>query len=225
MTNHALSQRRMRAGASRESLLVLGSVTLLSGLAVADRLAAWLVGEYPTYPVLWQLRFEFLRPIGAYYDMVAWHFGELSPGIFSALVLTAGALIAAGVVSRIRLARALSCHMLLAAAVVLSVFSSNPGQGVYAFRPFGMPSQPYMLIGIILSLIAAALCLRIHAEYVGWSVASSPTVRRVRYRAVLLRRNLGVSVTGLLEQLNPAPRRLRAAPAAARTTSRRDPIR
>jgi len=222
MTQYAASRSRTHAKPTWESLLVLSSVTLLSSLVVADRVAAWLIGEYPTYSLLWWLRFEVLRPIGAYYDLVAWHFGGLSPANFSAAALSAAALIAGGVVSRIRLARAISCHLLLAAALVLSLFSSDPGQGVYDVRPFGMPSEPYMLLGMALSLIAAVLCLRIHAEYIGWRPASSPAVRDARYAISRFRRNLAGLFAGLLEQLNPAPRRLQAAPARARAGRYRD---
>src|ERR1044071_200008 len=103
MTRYTHARSSTHAQLTWESSLVLGSVVLLSGLAVADRIAAWLIGAYPTYSLFWQLRFEFLRPIGAYYDLVAWHFTESSPAMFSAAVLVIGALIAGGVVSRIRL--------------------------------------------------------------------------------------------------------------------------
>src|ERR1044071_7110391 len=103
MTHHARSRTSSPAKTTWEITLVLGSVLLLSGLAVADRAAAWLIGAYPTYSLFWQLRFEFLRPVGAYYDLVAWHFTAFSPAMFSAAVLVIGALIAGGVVSRIRL--------------------------------------------------------------------------------------------------------------------------
>src|SRR5262245_51468252 len=206
-----------------ESLLVVGSVTFLSALAVADRVTAWLIGEFPTYSLFWQLRFEFLRPIGAYYDLVTWHFAQFSPAMFSAAVLFTAALIAGGVVSRIRLARAISCHLLLAAALVLCVLSSSPGNGVHDYRPFGMPSEPYAFIGAMLSLVAIALCLRIHAEYIGWTPVSSPVARRARYAVLRFRKNLNGLVAGLAEQSVPAPRRLRAA--LARTNRYRNPNR
>src|SRR5262245_3870941 len=214
MTHHARSRTCSRARPTWESSLVLGSVVLLSSLAVADRVVAWLIGAYPTYALFWQLRFDYLRPIAAYYDLVTWHVAEFSPAMFSTGVLIAAALIAGGVVSRIRLARAISCHLLLAAALVLAVLSSDAGQGTFDIRPVGMPSEAYAFIGTMLSMIAGALCLRIHGEYVGWKLASLPVARPLRYAALRFRRNAGGLVASLAEQVNPAPRRLRAALAA-----------
>jgi uncharacterized RDD family membrane protein YckC len=46
-----------------EAWLVTICVSLLAALAVADRFVAWLIGEFPTSSLLWQIRFEYLRPI------------------------------------------------------------------------------------------------------------------------------------------------------------------
>src|SRR5262245_61786055 len=111
MTQHARSHMPLPAGLKWEARLVLGSILLLSALAIADRLTAWLIGEFPTFVPWWQLRFEFLRPIGVYYDMVERNYGAVSPRDFSLLALGVAVVVAAGVLSRIRLARALSCHL------------------------------------------------------------------------------------------------------------------
>jgi len=218
MTERTLLRSPARAGTTWEARLVLGSITLLSGLAVADRMTAWLIGEFPASALLWQLRFEFLRPIGVYYDIVERNLGTLSPFGFSALVLIAAAATAGSALSRIRLARALSCHLLLGAALVLSVMSWHPGPALRAHAQVGMPSEPYAMLGIVFALTAAALCLRIHAEYIGWNPPSSRTLRRLRIATLRLRLSLAASVADLVEQLNPGPRRARAALASTRTS-------
>ena len=218
MTQRTFSQSPAHAGTSWESLLVLGSVTLLSGLAVADRVTAWLIGQYPAYAPLWRLRFEFLRPIGVYYDMVERQFGGVSPASFSTLALAAAAVIAAGVVSRIRLARALSCHFTFGAAAVLGFMSWDAGFTMRPHAMVGMTSQPYATLGLVLAAAAAALCLRIHAEYVGWNPVSSRSYRRARIGAIRLRARLSASVTEILDQLLPAPARVKTALAPVRTT-------
>jgi hypothetical protein len=218
MTQRTLSQRPAHAGTTWEVGLVLASVLILSGLAVADRVTAWLIGQFPTYAVFWRLRFEFLRPIGVYYDMVERNFGGLSAANFSALALATAALIAAGVVSRRRLARAIACHLLLVTALTLAYISWDPGHGLRPHVQVGITSQPYALLGIAFSLVAGALCLRIHAEYVGWNAASSRAFRRARVTALRVRRNLDAFIADVADQLSPAPRRLRA---AARVTRRR----
>jgi len=119
--------------------------------------------------------------------------------------------------SPIRLARALSCHLLLGAALVLSVMSWHPGPALRAHAQVGMPSEPYAMLGIVFALTAAALCLRIHAEYIGWNPASSRTLRRLRIATLRFRLDLGASVADLVEQLSPAPRGVRTALAATRT--------
>jgi hypothetical protein len=218
MTQRTIPQSPARAGTRWETRLVLGAVTLLSGLAVADRLTAWLIGEFPSYVPLWRLRFEFLRPIGVYYDMIERNFGGLSPAYFSVLALVTAASIAGGVLSQIRLARALSCHMTFGAAAILGFLSWDPGVAMRSHAQVGMTSQPYAILGVVLAAAAAGLCLRIHAEYAGWNPASSRTFRRARVMALRLRSNLGVSIANVVDQLNPVPRRLRTAPATARAT-------
>jgi hypothetical protein len=221
MTPRTLSHRPAHAGSTWEVRLVLASVLVLSGLAVADRLTAWLIGQFPTYAALWRLRFEFLRPIGVYYDMVERNFGALSAANFSALALAAAALIAAGVVSRRRLARAIACHLLLAAALTLAYISWDPGHGLRPHVRVGMTSQSYALLGISFALVSGALCLRIHAEYVGWNPASSRAFRRARVATLRFRMNVDAFIADVADQLSPAPRRLRAVLAAARVTRRR----
>jgi hypothetical protein len=223
MTRNTLSQSPARAGTSWESLLVLGSVTLLSGLAVADRLTAWLIGQYPTYAPLWRLRFEILRPIGVYYDMVERQFGDVSPAHFSTMALAAAALIATGVVSRIRLARALSCHLTLGAAAVLGFMSWDAGFTMRPHAVVGMTSQPYAALGMALAAVAMGLCLRIHAEYAGLNPASSRSYRRARIAAIRLRAKLGASVTDFIDQVIPAPERMRTTLAAVRANRDRSP--
>jgi len=222
MTERTFPQGLAQAGTKWETRLVLGSVSLLAGLAVADRLTAWMIGQFPTDVALWRLRFEFLRPIGVYYDVVERNFGGISPAGFSALALVTAALIAIGVLSRIRLARALSCHLVLGAALVLAFMSWDPGFAMRSHAQIGMTSQPYAILGAMLALPAAALCLRIHTEYAGWNPASSQTFRRARVTALRLRSNLGASVADVIDQLMPAPRRGRTVLAAARATRYRN---
>jgi hypothetical protein len=203
----------------------LGAATLLSGLAVADRVTAWLIGQFPTYAPFWRLRFEFLRPIGVYYDMVERNFGGLSPAGFSGLAVLVAALVAIGVLSRIRLARAVSCHLMLAAAAILAFVSWDPGFAMRSHAQVGMTSEPYAMMGALLTLITAALCLRIHAEYAGWNPASSRAFRRARVAAFRLRSNLGASVADVVDQLSPTPRRLRTALATVRVARHQEPKR
>jgi hypothetical protein len=198
-----------------EARLVVGSAALLSGLALADRLAAWLIGEFPTSAALWQLRFEFLRPIGVFYDIVEFNFGTLSPMGFSALVVIAAALVAGGTLSRIRLARALSCHVLLGLAALLLVYSLNYGWRTYA--TVGRPSEFYAILGATLVLAAVGLCLRIHAEYVGWKPSSSRALARMRAMALKLDRRL----TDLLEEFSVPQASRQAAPLLLRVVSRK----
>ncbi len=202
MTLLTFSPSPARAGTRLEAWLVLGSVALLSGLAVADRLAAWLIGEFPTSALLWQVRFEFLRPIGVFYDIAAMNLGTLSPVEFSALMLIAGTLIAGCASSRIRLARALSCHLLLAAALVLNVFSLDPGQGVRGIALVGNASGPYALLGAVLALTAGTLCLRVHAEYLGFDPTTALAFRRLRTAASRARPRLGTLLSDLLVEFN-----------------------
>ena len=222
MTQRTPSQGSARADAKWEGRLVLCSVALLSSLAVADRVTAWLIGQFPTYVPLWQLRFEFLRPIGVYYDMVERNFGGLSPADFSVLAFASAALIGAGVVSRIRLARAVSCHVTFGVATVLAYLSWDPGVAMRSHAEVGMTSQPYAILGIALAAISAGLCLRIHAEYAGWNPSNSRAFRRVRVTALRLRSNFLVSIGDFVDQLSPMPRRVRTAMIVARATRRRN---
>ena len=48
----------LHTSANWEARLVVASTVLLTGLAVADRLVARLIGEFPTSAMLWELRFE-----------------------------------------------------------------------------------------------------------------------------------------------------------------------
>jgi hypothetical protein len=195
---------------------VLCTVALLAGLAVADRLTAWLIGEFPAYVPFWQLRFEFLRPIGVYYDMVERNFGSLSPADFSVLALASAALIGAGVVSRIRLARAVSCHLTFGIAAVLGYLSWDPGIAMRSHAEVGMASQSYAILGMALSAMSAGLCLRIHAEYAGWNPVSSRAFRRAHVAALRLRSSFLVSIGDFIDQLIPAPRRVHTLLVAAR---------
>lgn len=181
---------------------MLCTVALLSGLAVADRVTAWLIGEFPAYVPFWQLRFEFLRPIGVYYDMVERNFGGLSPADFSVVAFGSAALIGAGVVSRIRLARALSCHLTFAAAAVLAYLSWDTGVAMRPHAEVGMTSQPYAIVGMVLAALTAGLCLRIHAEYFGWNPKSSRAFQHARVAVLRLRSKLMPSLADLIDQPN-----------------------
>ena len=203
-------------------MLVLCSVTLLSSLAAADRATAWLIGQFPTYVPFWRIRFEFLRPIGVYYDMVERNFGGLSPADFSVMAFATAAFIGAGAVSRIRLARAISCHLTFVATAVLTYLSWDPGISMRAHAQVGMTSQPYAMLGLALATMAGGLCLRIHAEYFGWNPTSFRAVRRARIAAVRLRSKLSDSIAEVIGQLAPAPGRARKALVAARHRRSRD---
>ena len=187
--------------ANCENLLVVGSVALLAGLAVADRLAAWLIGEFPTSAVLWQLRFEFLRPIAVFYDLATVHLGTLSPLGFSASVAIAAALIVMGALSRIRLARAVSFHAPLVGSLVLIVYSLDPTT-VYA--AVGFPSSFYAFLGAALALPILGSCLKIHAEYVGLSQALADATRRLSMVQMRLQSALGEQLAMLAGRLVPA---------------------
>jgi hypothetical protein len=222
MTQPTFFQGSARADTRREALLVLCSVTLLSSLAAADRATAWLIGQFPTYVPFWRIRFEFLRPIGVYYDMVERSFGGLSPADFSVVAFGSAALIGAGVVSRIRLARALSCHLTFGAAAVLAYLSWDTGVAMRPHAEVGMTSQPYAIAGMVLAALTAGLCLRIHAEYFGWNPASSRAFRRARVAMLRLRSNLVPSVADLIDQPNLLPGRERTSLVTARAARYRN---
>ena len=194
---HPVAQPR----ANRENLLVVGSAALLAGLAIADRLVAWLIGEFPTSGVLWQLRFEFLRPIGVFYDLAAVRLGTLSPVGFSASVVIAAALIVTGALSRIRLARAASFHALLIGSLALSVYSLDVST---AYPAVGSPSSSYAFLGAALALPILGSCLKIHAEYVGLSQALADATRRLFTIGIRLQSVLGEQLAMLAGRLVPA---------------------
>jgi len=164
MTERTSPSPLAQAGPSWDAFVVVGSVTLLSALAVADRLVAWLIGQFPASALLWQIRFEYLRPIAVFHDIAEGMVGALSPTAFSTWIVVVATLVAAGASSRIRLARALSFHFLLAGFLLLSVFSLNLGS---AYAPVGFPSLPYALLGSALAVPILGSCLRIHADYMG----------------------------------------------------------
>ena len=220
MTQRTLPTGRANAGTPWESYFVLASVTLLSGLAVADRFAAWLIGKFPTSAALWELRFEYLRPIGVYYDLAELNFGSWSPWTFSILVLGAWALIAGGAFSRLRLARAAACHLLFIAAASLVVLCFDRGLSIQPRAIIGTPSESYFLFGALLASVAAVLCLRIHAEYLGWDPASSHTVRRLQLSAARLRSTVGDAAFEIVQQLGPVASQSR--PAFVRADRRSD---
>jgi hypothetical protein len=218
MTQRTLSTSRANARTPWESYFVLAAVTVLSALAVADRFAAWLIGEFPTSATLWQLRFEYLRPIGVYYDLVTTNLVYLSPVQFCCLMLLASVVIAAGVISRIRLLRALACHVVCGLALVLWVYSREFHEGLYA--PAGAPSTLYVLIGAAVALFAGTLCLGVHAEYLGWNPGTSAVVRRSRIALVRTRRRLDMAMADLLDRLGAAPKPERIALASLRIVER-----
>jgi hypothetical protein len=159
-----MSERRLPRAITRslsETWLVAGCLAILVGLSVLDRLVAWLIGAFPSTAILWQIRFEYLRPIAVYYDYVAMLFGGVSPILFGSAMIAAAILIAIGSQSRILLVRALCWHALLAAALVL-VACSMPSD---IQAPAGSISTPYAMLGGILSLPLAAMCVRLHIAF------------------------------------------------------------
>ena len=105
----------------------------------------------------------------------------------------------------------MSNHALLAAALVVAVYSLDPGEGIYA--RVGMPSDGYLLIGLLLTVGAAFLCASSHCEYIGWSPASSRVVRRVKIDWSA-RRELGYRAAEALNWHFPPPARLRPSSSA-----------
>ena len=206
MSQGTLTSNRARSGTG--SWLVLASAFLLSGLAIADRTIAWMIGRFPTSAALWELRFEYLRPIGVFHDIAVQHLGTIEVGAFNIAAALAAIVIGCGAISGIRLARALSCHVLLGAALVVAVHSIDPGEGIYA--TVGVPSSGYVLIGSVLAISAAILCLAAHAEYIGWNPASSRLARRAKDGVSRLGAELGSVAAGLFDQLMPAPNKSQA---------------
>lgn len=185
MTERAL---RTPPHAPAASQLVAASSLLLASLVMFDRLIAWMIGQFPTSAALWQLRFEYLRPIGVFHDIAVMNVGNISVAAFNVLAALLALVVGLAAVSRIRLARAVACHVLLAAAAVLTVYSVDPGAGIYA--RVGVPSQSYVLLGLVLAAPAAFMCASVHAEYAGWHFGASRLARglqrlrlRIRERA------------------------------------------
>ena len=209
MTQRTLA-RSVRTRVTAEAWLVAGSVTLLAGLALADRLVAWMIGEFPTSAALWQLRFEYLRPIGVFHDIALVNFGQMSPLWFSAAVAVFALAVGIAALSGVRLARALSSHVLLAAALVLTVYSMDPGEGTYA--RVGVPSGTYLWIGALLSIAAATLCARAHAEYVGWRPGSSRMMRHAIALSRQMRARLSQAMGEVVDQVARAQFGVQPAP-------------
>jgi hypothetical protein len=198
-TTSAISNSRERT--STDTWLVVASAFLLSGLAITDRTVAWMLGEFPTSAALWELRFEYLRPIGVFHDIAVQHLGDIGVGSFNIAAGVAALFVAFGALSGIRLARAVSSHVLLAAALVVAVYSMDLGEGIYA--RVGVPSDGYLLIGLLLTVGAALMCASSHCEYLGWNPASSHVVRRVKTELVRLSSALGDRVAEAFHQAFP----------------------
>lgn len=194
-----------------EARFVVGSVALLSGLALADRLAAWMIGEFPTSAALWELRFEYLRPIGVFYDIASARLGILSGLEFSALVLAASLVVIGGVLSPVRLVRAACLHAVLLGGLALSAYSLDSNMLSMAI---GSPSSSYALLGAVVALPVLGLCLRVHADYLGLDQAQ--LVRRIRNAALRMRDRLAERFAATIEPFVPAARR------AAVVLARRD---
>ena len=191
-----------RVRTSPDTWLVVLSAFMLSGLAIADRTVAWMLGQFPTSAALWELRFEYLRPIGVFHDIAVQHLGDVGVGSFNIAAGLVALVIVLGAVSGIRLARALSNHILLAAALVVAVYSVDPGEGIYA--TVGMPSNGYLLIGLLLAAGAAFMCASSHCEYLGWRPASSRLLLRMKTELVRLCAQLGERIVEALDQTFPA---------------------
>lgn len=220
MTQRTLPMSRVDAGTPWESYIVLASLAVLSSLAVADRFAAWLIGQFPTSAALWQLRFEYLRPIGVFYDIASVRLGAMSGMEFSLLVLGASVVLAAGALSPIRLLRASSLHAVLASCLVLFAYSFDlldPEGAV------GSPSSSYALLGAITALPVLRLCLRIHADYIGLNAASFPFVRHFGTVAMRMRHRVGGLLADLLEPLFPATSRVQVVLARRNLVDNRRP--
>ncbi len=161
-----------------------------------------MLGEFPTSAALWELRFEYLRPIGVFHDIAVQYLGDVGVGSFNIAAGVAALVVAFGALSGIRLARAVSNHVLLAAALVVAVYSMDPGEGIYA--RVGVPSDGYLLIGLLLTVGAAFMCASSHCEYLGWNPASSRVVRRVKSEMAVRCLQLGERAAEALDQAFPA---------------------
>ena len=215
MAQHTSTTTRERT--STDTWLVVVSAFLLSSLAIADRTVAWMLGQFPTSAALWELRFEYLRPIGVFHDIAVQHLGDVGVGSFNIAAGVAALIVAVGALSGIRLARALSNHALLAAALVVAVYSVDPGEGIYA--RVGVPSDGYLLIGLLLSVGAAFMCAASHCEYLGWNPASSRVMRRVTSGIKRASARIGERVLEDLTQTFPAVGKAQTILVRARQTS------
>jgi hypothetical protein len=209
-TTSAISNNRERT--STDTWLVVASAVLLSGLAIADRTVAWMLGQFPTSAALWELRFQYLRPIGVFHDITVQHLGDVGVGSFNIAAGVAALFVALGALSGIRLARAVSNHVLLAAALVLAVYSMGPGEGIYA--RVGEPSDCYLLIGLLLTVGAAFLCGSSHCEYIGWNPASSRVVRHAKSEMLARCLQLGERAVEAFNLHFPPPAGLRRSSSA-----------
>jgi hypothetical protein len=205
MTQRTRSTSPVRAGTPWESYFVLGSVAILAGLSVADRFTAWLIGEFPSSAALWQLRFEYLRPIGVFYDIASVRLGAMSGVEFSAFLLITSAALVAGAMSPIRLVRASCLHILLVSCLALCTYSLDV---IDLNGGIGSPSSSYALLGAATALPILGICLRIHGEYMGLSPVSSRSVRRFLVVARRIRDQLVEMLVGVLEPFAPATNRL-----------------
>src|SRR5687767_14212685 len=221
MATSTLSSIRERT--STDTWLVVASAFLLSGLAIADRTVAWMLGEFPTSAALWELRFEYLRPIGVFHDLAVQHLGDVGVGSFNIAAGVAALIVAFDALSGIRLARAVSNHVLLAAALVEAVYSMDPGEGIYA--RVGVPSDGYLLIGLLLTTGAAFMCASSHCEYMGWRPASSRVVRRMKTELVRFGMQLGERTAGALNQTFPVAGKTQAISVRARRGNSTNSIR
>jgi hypothetical protein len=186
--HHLASILAPRNPAGGNRWLVVAAAFLLAALAIADRTAAWLLGQFPTSAALWELRFGYLRPISVFHDLVVKNLGDISAASFNIGVGMIAVAVAFGALSGVRLARALAHHALLAATLVLAVYSFDAGEGVYA--TVGAPSAGYLLIGVVLTAGAAFMCASSHCEYLGWSPGSSRLMRRVSVELARLQARL-----------------------------------
>lgn len=214
MTQRTLPRSGAFNATSLETWLVAAPVALLAGLALADRLVAWMIGEFPTSATLWQIRFEYLRPIGVFHDIAVLNLGQVSSIGFNVAVGFAALAIGGAAISKVRIARALASHVLFGAAIVVTVYSTDPGEGIYA--KVGVPSDLYALFGALLTIAAATACLRIHAEYVGWNPVSSRLGRKVNIGLRLALSRIGGAAVELLDLAIPAGHKGQAAFAHAR---------
>lgn len=165
MVQHIDPTRGRRGQTNWEAWLSAAIIATIGGLVVADRVAAWLIGTSPSTALFWQIRFEYLRPVGVYYEIAVAELGAVSALSFCTVAVAAGFAVAIAARSRARLAKAAAFHAMLFAALPLSVFSWDIGRTMRA--EIGAPSVAYSLIGMALSLVSLGLCLRVHAHYLG----------------------------------------------------------